>query len=525
MMELIQTRSGTSRDAYDFLVAEEKRLKAKLEQSEQALPDFKDITEIKQRIIDQEKEVSTLRQRYRDKHPKLIQALTLLNDSRQEYLSALSTKIPVPAEVKAPRPGETSEERINRILSENEIRYNQLAREVETNKAIYDSVVKRLKETDVSKGVQQINMRISEKAVASGSPSKPKVLLVLALGVFGSLLFGIGIVLGINALDSSLKTVDETERYLGVPVLGAIPEARKDIDKTKIRSKKHLKNSVRDEIQDQIQAKADELQDKIEESGPEWARQGVNRVRTRTRQTREVEPLVMLNQGYSNSAEAFRSLRASFSLLKRDGEPRTFLFTSAVPSEGKSFTSANSAVAFAQTGQKVLLIDADLRRPTQQNLFNRSINDHGLTNALASGRSYKEFIFESSQENLNLLMAGHRAPNPAELLAGGAFERIIKEALQDYDRIVIDSAPINAVSDTIYLLDHVDIVSLVVRAGTTPRRAVARATESLRKAGRKLSGVVLNRLPTRSGFGYDPYFYYYSASDGYGEAYGSSQGS
>ena len=259
----------------------------------------------------------------------------------------------------------------------------------------------------------------------------------------------------------------------------------------------------------------------------------------------------------SPAAEAFRNLRAALALLGPEVERKVSLFTSAVPNEGKSFTSANYSLALAQQGYRVLLIDGDLRRPTLHKIFRfpSTKNNSGEGSApgvmdclvgeadvASAARQIPAGEIQIVDENvavtgniltatggqLSVLAGGRRSPNPAEILAGPFFGRLIAEAATLFDRIVIDSAPILAVSDTLLMTPHVQTLCIVVRAAKTPRQAVRRALSLLAKSGIRPAGLVLNRLRRSRGVGY----YYYYASHGYGKeegaysrSYGRSSGS
>lgn len=219
--------------------------------------------------------------------------------------------------------------------------------------------------------------------------------------------------------------------------------------------------------------------------------------------------------------EAFRTLRTSVSTLGREPERRSFLVTSALPSEGKSFTALNLAAAFAQQGLRTLLIDADLRRPTIQETLGGGNREHpGVTDCLVDGRLLEALVQEvPSLPKLSWLPAGKSAPNPAELLAQGPIGGLIDQALAQYDRVVLDSPPVHAVSDALLLGKLVQTTLLVVHGSKTPRGVVLRAIKLLGKAGASTSGVVLNLLPSRRGRGYyysyDNY-YHYGHDDGDG---------
>ena len=226
------------------------------------------------------------------------------------------------------------------------------------------------------------------------------------------------------------------------------------------------------------------------------------------------------------AAEAFRNLRAALSLLGPEAERKISLFTSALPAEGKSFTSANYALALAQQGHRVLLIDGDLRRPSLHKIFIRaSSSSNGATDHDVSAAGIVDYLIgeialehaihpvaardvdvfgsmpadertvTSTGGELHILAGGRRAPNPAELLSGNSFRDLLAEAAKSFDRVVIDSAPVLAVSDTLLMTPHVQSVCMVVRAAKTARNAVQRALALLAGTGKPPAGIVLNRLP------------------------------
>ena len=200
----------------------------------------------------------------------------------------------------------------------------------------------------------------------------------------------------------------------------------------------------------------------------------------------------------SYEAEAFRSLRTALSFLGPEKDRKTVLFTSANPAEGKSYCSLNYAVALAQTGLRTLLIDADLRRPNLSKVVLADTKARGLTDCLTRRASIADCCKPTGIENLFILPAGERASKPAELLASCDFAGLLKEAVLHFDRIVLDSAPVNAVSDTQLIAKDIQSVCFVVRAVKTPGRAIVRACSLLAQTGSHPDGIVFNRLPRRS---------------------------
>ncbi len=217
----------------------------------------------------------------------------------------------------------------------------------------------------------------------------------------------------------------------------------------------------------------------------------------------------------SSQAESFRTLRASLSLLGEEDQRRIILVTSAIPSEGKTFTAHNLAASLATQGLRTLIIDGDLRRPALSSLLlepdeRKGTEFRGLTDVLSNLCATKEAVRPTPIHNLDLLPSGRRAPNPAELLAQPNVIALINQFAWEYDRVVIDSPPVNAVSDSLTLAPHMHAVVLVLRSSKTPRRAIMRAITLLQKAGARMAGLVMNRMATRSGAAY--YYYYYGDS-------------
>jgi Mrp family chromosome partitioning ATPase len=314
---------------------------------------------------------------------------------------------------------------------------------------------------------------------------------------------GLAFVFGADALDRSIKTVDQAESSLGLPVFAAVPETT--------------------------------------DEGP------LSRLKRKSRRAfGSSNYRVVVETPESPAAEAFRNLRAALALLGPEAERKVSLFTSALPNEGKSFTSTNYSLALAQQGYRVLLIDGDLRQPTMHKIFrfpsakNNSDEDSqpgvidcllGEEDVASAARRISAAEIQIVDENLavtgnihtatggqlSVLAGGRRSPNPAEILAGPFFGRMIAEAGALFDRIVIDSAPILAVSDTLLMTPYVQTLCIVVRSAKTPRQAVRRAISLLAKSGIRPAGLVLNRLRRRGGLGY----YYYYSSHGYGKEEGA----
>jgi non-specific protein-tyrosine kinase len=215
------------------------------------------------------------------------------------------------------------------------------------------------------------------------------------------------------------------------------------------------------------------------------------------RNGREMYLLAGLLYPRSSTAEAYRTLRTNIEFSSVDGPIKTLLVTSSVPGEGKTVTASNLAVVFAQTGRRVLLVDADLRKPGVHAMFNMT-NEHGLTTLLRSGNASVDAIAQpTEQENLRVLTTGPLPPNPAELVGSQRMRKVV-ELMTAKDLVIIDSPPLQAVTDAAVLSSFADATLLVIDAKRSRRRVVRIAGSSLDKAGANVLGVVLNRVPVRA---------------------------
>jgi len=216
--------------------------------------------------------------------------------------------------------------------------------------------------------------------------------------------------------------------------------------------------------------------------------------------------LITLNNPKSLTAEAYRTLRTNIQFASVDNVVKRILFTSAGPQEGKSSIVANLAVSMSQAGKRVLIIDADLRNPTQHKIFGLP-NNIGLTTILAEDVSALSFIMKTPHEELDILTSGPIPPNPAELLDSQRMKQILHEITQAYEFVLIDSPPVIAVTDASILAQSVHGVILVLAAREVKREYAMRAKEQLEKVGAKILGIVLNKAKVESKK--HNYYYYY----------------
>jgi len=368
------------------------------------------------------------------------------------------------------------------VIAGRSVQYNILKREVETNKQLYEGLLQRLKEAGISSGLKASNIRIVDSAEPPKKPARPSLLLNLALAVVLGLGLGVGAAFVQEHLDNSLKTSEDVERFLGLPALALIPA---------VESLDGRQGSV-------------------------YGRHGAKLLGSGHNASATVPPrwyrIDGTSEQHSALGEAFRSLRTSVLLSTADRPPRTLLVTSSQPSEGKTTISVNLAISLAQLGQRVLLIDGDMRRPSVRKVFELE-NNLGLVSCLAGQQNWRAAVQPSGMENLDALVSGPVPPNPAELLSSERMRAVLGEAKTEYHFVVVDSPPLLNVADSRILAALVEGVVLVVKGGATPREMVQRAQAYVQDVGANLIGVVLNNLDVRSSDGYYYKYYHYGYYD------------
>ena len=416
------------------------------------------VSELKRSLTAKESEMAVLSQRYKAEHPKYIAAQSEIENLRASLGQAIrKAAAAVASNVEAAAANERAleealqqQEKAAIELNRISIPYQVLAREVESDRTLLDSVLRKLKEIDATKGVAEHSVRVVSRAFLPERPVRPKKTRLLALGLLAGLALGSSFVLGLGVFDRSLRSLAHAERQLGLPVLGVIP-----------------------------------LCADSKSGGP-----------------------LRLREPDSPTAESFRGLRVRLSQAGEGGRWQVLLVTSAAPGEGKSSCAVNGALAFAQLGLKTLLIDADLHRPKAAKALGVEA-PIGLAELLGSGAALTDTIHASGVENLSVITAGTDRKRAGELLAGGAVEPLLRELRLLFDRIVIDTAPVNAVTDPLLLAPHADGVCLVVRAASAPADTVLRAKQKLAEAGAAVIGFIFNCVKPASMSGYYQYGDYY----------------
>lgn len=303
-----------------------------------------------------------------------------------------------------------------------------------------------------SSGAAPNVLSVIEPAVTPSGPASPRPLLYTALAAVLGLLLMVAVAFGRDALDDTLRTPEDVEASLGLPTLAQI-----------------------------------------------------DRLRT-GREARPTALLLSADAPHTAFSEAYRTLRTNIDFASVDAPLGSLLVTSTAPGEGKTVVSANLATMFAQAGRRVLLIDADLRKPGIHRLFGIS-NGRGLTSLLRSDDQPIEGIVRSTGEaNLRVLCTGPLPPNPAELLGSQRMQRVLDRLRPEADLIVLDSPPLGGVADAAILASRVDGVLLVVHAATVRRGAIRHVLDDLAKAGARILGVALNQVPSEDARGYIGYY-------------------
>jgi polysaccharide biosynthesis transport protein len=346
-------------------------------------------------------------------------------------------------------------------LNSSLVQYALLKSEYDQTKKFCDILDDRIRVLNVDPQAGSLNVEIVEGASVSSEPSSPQKARTMGLALCLGLFSGIGLALLREFRDHRLRSTQEISALLGLPTLGVVPSM-------------------------------------------------VGR-----KQTPSVCGQKVYLSPESCEAEAFRTIRTAIFFGARKEKAKTILVTSPAPSEGKSTVASNLAIAMAQAGERVIVVDADFRRPKQQKIFAKDGKAKGITLVLAGQMNLAEAIEPTEVQNLDVLTSGAAVSNPAEMLNSDSFVQKLKTLHDYYDRVVIDSPPVVAVTDAQILAAHCDVTVLVVRAQVSTRRISVQARENLASVDARMLGIVVNDVPRKS----DRYGYY----GGYGHySYGDS---
>jgi capsular exopolysaccharide synthesis family protein len=418
--------------------------------------------------------VAELSKRYGKKHPKMLSAMSDVAQADGELRKQVNN-IAKGLEVNysAAKDSERAlrqqianvKSRLQKV-SRKESSLRELEREVEANRQVYEVFLSRGKETNETANLKSVHARVIDTALPADYPSKPEKKKIVMAAVLFSAIFAAGVVLLLDWLDNTIKTPEDVEERLRVPLLGHLP-----LDKSNKSTTPYL---------------------------------GI------------------LEEENWHFSEAVRTIRTSFILSSLDKPAKVTVVTSSVPNEGKSTVCLCIAHALGQM-EKVLLIDADMRRPSIGKALDISLLTPGLSNLIAGTANLDECITCLPKSEVHVITAGVVLGNPLDLIAGDRFSKVLDMLKEKYDRIIIDSAPIQAVSDSIVIATHADALIYVVKSDGSSTPVIKRGLRRLSETNARFSGVVLNqvdieKIKKQSGHESDYY-------DNYGYGYGDTSDS
>ena len=421
-----------------------------------------------------ELKVAELSKRYGAKHPRMIAAqsdLLAVKNSMLVQMKRLASGIKndfLTAQVQEKaleKALKKAKEEVT-VINRTEFALSSYVREVKGNRTLYDTFLKRIRETSETGSLQTANARIVDPGVIPEKPVKPKKSLIVALVMIMSLMLGVALAFLLDALDATIKNAEDIDHKLGFALLGILP----------------LLKSTKEKIDIAI--------------------------------TPEKAPIRAFVHGNNTGfKESVRTLRTGVTLASLESPVQVMLFTSTVPGEGKTTTSANFSAACGQM-EKVLLIDADMRRPTIAKQLNIPASSKGLSNAVAYPDTLDESIHHIEDLGIDVMPSGPIPPNPLELLASKNFQEVLAQLKGRYQKIIIDSAPTHIVSDAAYLSTLVDGVVYVIKADSTNDKLVKSGLRRLDESNARILGVVLNQLDLEKEAKYGgDYSYSYGAYD------------
>lgn len=357
-----------------------------------------------------------------------------------------------------------------------EIEYNRLRRAKDNNEKLYSLVLERTKESDLARMLRVNNIRVVDTPVRPDKPVRPRIPFNIGTGIFVGILLGVAAAMARALIDRSVKTPDDVEKDLGVTFIGLLPEISDD--------RKLAGNYY-----------------------------GKRRHRSKQLTPSTMNPeLIVHEHRMSGIAEAARTIRTNLIFMAPDKPFKTLLVTSAGPAEGKTTVACCIAIAMAQAGQRVLLVDCDLRKPRIHRIFHKD-SKVGVTTAMLD-EDIDNAIQATDVPNLSVIVAGPIPPNPAELLHSVRFKAFLNQVRDRFDRVILDSPPVVPVTDAAVLSTLMDGTILVVRAFKTSKDLARHALRALIDVGAHMAGTVLNAVNLNKGeYKYSQYYYY--RRDGY----------
>lgn len=416
--------------------------------------------------------ISSLSKRYREKHPVMVQQVQTLQEAEMELGMAVQNAVDkIQAgylesqknfEMASKRLAEKENELID--LSKTRVEYNSLLRDFEVQQNFFQALNSRMTTEKAQVNLKNPNARIVDEAFppSDDNPSSPNVVMNLAAGFFGGIAVGTALVFAVAFLDDRVKSAFDIEGTIGLPMLGVIPRIKKLDTNTK------------------AQAVASNVDRHV--------------------------------------TETFRSIHSALKLSDESKNAKVILTTSTVPGEGKSFVSSNMALTFANHGEKTLLLDGDLRLPNVARSLQLD-NEKGLLDHLEQGVSLDEVIINEVYPNLDVMPTGGKSKNPSQILNSAQLESLMAELRDRYDRIVIDTPPLAAVSDALNLLSMVDGIIYVIKFNTVKRKTAVVNVRRLWESNTPVFGAILNNITSSL----SSYYYSQYSDESYQDYYISSE--
>lgn len=404
------------------------------------------VQDVKREVVLAERKVSELAEVYGPKHPKMISAKaelatvkTNLNKQIKGLITGIEKELNRIARTVSALEGDLAKIRAEyQDVTRKETQYNQLKREVETNRNIFNTFLSRSKETEVTSDFSSAAARFTDRAYAPRNPSKPNKKLIIILAFVASLGFAMVMTFVFDALNDTVKNKNDVENKLAQRMLGLLPHVA-------IPKKSFF-------------------------------------------------PIhAYLDDTYRRFAESVRTFRTSLLLTHLDRAHQVIAVTSTSPGEGKTTTSANLAMSLAQMG-KVLLIDADLRKPTLAKRFDIPVFHPGLSNLIIGTDQLTDCVHEDSQSGVTIMPSGQIPSNPLELLSSSRFSDLLSELKGKFDHIIVDTPPTQAVSDALVIAQSVDSVVYVVKSDITRIKPITAGLERLFEVKAHVAGVLLNQV-------------------------------
>lgn len=407
------------------------------------------IQNVKKTLVNAELKVSELSQVFGPKHPKMIAAQAELK-TVESNLSLQIRRLITGVEkelITSERNVNALEQELIRIKAQyqavtaKEYEYSKLSREVDTNRKIYDTFFSRSKETEVTSDFNSAVARFTDRAFIPNLPVKPNKPMIVILAFMATMGLGVVVAFVVESLNDTFKNASEIENKLSQRMLGLLPLVQ--------------------------------------------VKKGANFVLH-----------YFFDEDGKKFAESVRTLRTSFVLTQLDKETKTIAVTSSVPGEGKTTTATNLSFALAQV-ERTILIDADMRKPSLCNRFDIPPYHPGLANLIAGTENFSECIYHDDVSGLTVMPCGQRPSNPLELLSSPKFAELLAELKQSFDRIIIDTPPVQSVSDSLLIAQQSDAIIYVVKSDDTRIGVAQDGIGRLVRANAKIAGVVLNQVDTK----------------------------